>query len=154
MSSMDKSFYLLVAGSRYATREMQAYTRRVVRRAHQLGWIIVVGDNPQGVDMAVVRECRRLRAKVIVAGIANFPRNGGCKHGEYVKVERDLYRSAGGGLLSGYTVRDRWMVDNCQRAMFIWNGESPGTKAGYDYALARGKEAHLITFERKVAPHG
>ncbi|MEP7294451.1 MAG: hypothetical protein ABI835_21860 [Chloroflexota bacterium] len=146
--------HVLIAGSRDASSEMIAYTKRVVQRAHQLGWTIVVGDNPQGVDMAVVRECRRLKANVIVAGVANFPRNGGCKHGEYVKVERDLYRSAGGGLLSGYAVRDRWMVDSCQRAMFIWNGDSAGTKAGYDYAITRGKDAHLVTFERKVAPHG
>lgn len=146
--------HVLIAGSRDASTEMLDYARRVVRRAHQLGWIIVVGDNPQGVDMVVVRECRFLRAMVIVAGVANFPRNGGCKHGEYVKVERDLYRSAGGGMLSGYAVRDRWMVDICHRAMFIWNGESAGTKSGYDYAVTRGKEAHLMTFERKVAPHG
>ena len=146
--------HVLIAGSRHASAEMLDYARSVVRRAHQLGWTIVVGDNPQGVDMAVVRECRRLRAQLIVAGVANFPRNGGCKHGGYVKVERDLYRGAHGEWLNGYTVRDRWMVDNCQRAMFIWNGDSPGTKAGYDYALTRGKQAHLITFERKVAPHG
>ena len=146
--------HVLIAGSRDASPEMIAYTKRVVQRAHQLGWTIVVGDNPQGVDMAVVRECRHLRAKVIVAGAANFPRNGGCKHGDYVKVERDLYRGASGNLLSGYTVRDRWMVDNCNRAIFVWNGDSPGTKSGYDYAIMRGKDAHLITFERKVAPHG
>lgn len=152
--------HILVAGSRDASMEMLDYARRIVRRAHQRGWIIVVGDNPQGVDMVVMRECRRLRAKVIVAGVSSFPRNGGAngkhsfKHGEYVKVERDLYRGAGGELLSSYTVRDRWMVDNCQRAIFIWNGESPDTKAGYDYAFARGKQAHLIEFERKVAPHG
>ena len=146
--------HVLIAGSRSASAEMLNYAQRVVRRAHQLGWVVVVGDNPQGVDMAVVRECRRLKAHVIVAGIANFPRNGGCKYGDYIKVERDLYRSAGGNLLGGYTVRDRWMIDNCQRAIFIWNGESSGTKAGYDYAVTRGKQAHLITFERKVAPHG
>ena len=153
--------HVLIAGSRDASAAMLDYARRVVRRAQQLSWIIVVGDNPQGVDSAVVRECRRLQTSVIVAGVANFPRNGGCKHGEYVKVERDLYRGAGGGLLSGYAVRDRWMIDTCNRAIFVWNGDSPGTKAGYDYAIARGKQAHLIaklaegiTFERKVAPHG
>ena len=146
--------HVLIAGSRSASAEMLNYAQRVVRRAHQLGWIVVVGDNPQGVDRAVVRECCRLRAQVVVAGVANFPRNGGCKHGNYVKVERDLYRGADGNFLSGYTVRDRWMVDTCQRAIFIWNGESIGTKAGYDYALARGKEAYLQTYERKVAPRG
>ena len=104
--------------------------------------------------MAVVQECRRLKAKGIVAGIANFPRNYGCKQGTYVKVTRDLYRSAGGDLLSGYTARDRWMVDNSARGMFIWNSDSKGTKAGYDYMVSRQKEAHLVTFALKGARHG
>ena len=146
--------HLMIAGSRYATREMLDYARRTVRRAHQLGWTILVGDNPKGVDMAVVQECRRLKARVIVAGIANFPRNYGCKHGSYIKVTRDLYRSAGGGLLDGYTARDRWIVDMCQRAIFIWNGDSPGTLTGYEYAVQRGKAAHLINFDRSSQPHG
>jgi hypothetical protein len=89
-----------------------------------------------------------------VAGIANFPRNGGCKHGDYVKVERDLYRGTSGRLSNAYTVRDRWMVDLCQRAVFVWNGDSPGTEAGYEYAVLRGKEAHLVTFEPKVLKYG
>ena len=146
------STHLLIAGSRSATRDMLDYARRAVQRAHDLGWTIIVGDNPKGVDMAVVQACRRLKARVIVAGITNFPRNYGCKHGSYVKVTRDLYRGAGGDLLTGYTARDRWMVDNCQRSLFIWNGESPGTKAGYEYALQRGKAAHLINFDRSPQP--
>lgn len=145
------ALHLMVAGSRYATREALDYARRVVRRAHQLGYIIVVGDNPKGIDMAVVQECRRLKAKVVVVGVTNRPRNGGCLHGSYLKVERDTYRAAGGGLLDRFTVRDRAMVDMCQRGMFIWNGESPGTKAGYDYMVSRHKAAHLVTFEPKVA---
>ena len=71
--------HLLIAGSRDATPEMLEYARRVVRRAHDKGYMIVVGDNPKGVDYAVVRECCRLQAKVIVCGIANYPRNGGCQ---------------------------------------------------------------------------
>jgi len=146
---VQSATHVMIAGSRYASREMLDYARRVVQRAHEKGYIVLVGDNPKGVDMAVVQECRRLHTKVIVAGTGNFPRNYGCKHGSYVKVTRDLYRSAGGNLLDGYTVRDRWMVDNCQRALFIWNGDSPGTKTGYDYAVQRGKEAHLINFDRR-----
>jgi hypothetical protein len=80
---------IMIAGSRYANREALDYARRVVRRVHQLGHTIVVGDNPKGVDMAVVQECRRLKAKVLVVGVTNRPRNGGCSHGGYVKVERD-----------------------------------------------------------------
>ncbi|MDX2139461.1 MAG: ribonuclease H [Chloroflexota bacterium] len=146
--------HIMIAGSRYANRAALDYARRVVRRVHQLGHTIVVGDNPKGVDMAVVQECRRLKAKVLVVGVTNNPRNGGCAHGGYVKVERDIYRAAGGHLFDRYHVRDRWMVDNSQRGVFVWNGDSKGTKAGYDYMVSRQKEAHLVTFALKGARHG
>ena len=146
---IQSQHHVLIAGSRYATREMLDYARRAVQRAQAKGYTLIVGDNPKGVDMAVVQECRRLKVSVIVAGIANFPRNYGCKHGSYVKVERDLYRVMGGNLLGGYTARDRWMVDNCQTALFIWNGDSSGTEAGYKYAVQRGKTAHLVNFDRR-----
>jgi ribonuclease HI len=146
--------HIMIAGSRYANREALDYARRVVRRVHQLGHTIVVGDNPKGVDMAVVQECRRLKAKVLVVGVTNRPRNGGCSHGSYVKVERDTYRAAGGHLFDRYHVRDRWMVDNSHRGMFIWNGDSKGTKSGYEYMVSRQKEAHLVTFALKGAHHG
>ena len=145
---IQSATHVMIAGSRYASREMLDYARRAVQRAHEKGYIVLVGDNPKGVDMAVVQECRRLHTKVIVAGTGNFPRNYGCKHGSYV-MTRDLYRSAGGNLLDGYMARDRWMVDNCQTALFIWNGDSPGTEAGYKYAVQRRKEAHLINFDRR-----
>lgn len=142
--------HLMIAGSRDATPQMLDYARRAVRRAHDKGFTILVGDNPKGVDMVVVRECRRLKTSVIVAGAGNFPRNGGCKHGTYVKVHRDTYRASGGHLLNRYTVRDRWMVDQAQIGLFVWNGDSPGTKAGYDYAIQRSKDAHLINFGAEV----
>ncbi len=138
--------HVLIAGSPDATPEMLDYARRAVQRAHGLGWTVLVGDNPKGVDLAVVRECRRLKANAIVAGASNFPRNGGCRHGQYVKVARELYRSAGGDLLDGYAVRDRWLVDMSQHSLFIWNGYSPGTLDGYEYAVQRGKDAHLKDF--------
>lgn len=141
---------LMIAGSRDATPQMLDYARRAVRRAHNKGFTVLVGDNPKGVDMVVVRECRRLKTAVIVVGVGNFPRNGGCQHGTYVKVHRDTYRASGGHLLPRYTVRDRWMVDQAQMGLFVWNGDSPGTKTGYDYMLSRNKDAHLISFGHEV----
>ncbi|MBN8590711.1 MAG: hypothetical protein J0M33_03090 [Anaerolineae bacterium] len=146
---------VMIAGSRYATRAALDYARRVVQRAHQLGWTVLVGDNPKGVDMAVVNECRRLKAKVIVVGLTEYPRNGGCgqsPHGQYVHFECGVYRTAGGGLFDRYHERDRYMVDQCDRAVFVWNGDSRGTKSGHDYALRRGKESHLINFDRSPQP--
>lgn len=151
--------HVMIAGSREATREMLDYARRAVRRAHAKGYTVIVGDNPtarghcgSGVDMVVVGECRRLKTPVIVAGVGSFPRNGGCRHGSYVKVPRDLYRGAGGELLDGDTARDRWMVDQAHICLFIWDGSSPGTKIGYDYAVQRGKDAHLVNFDRSPVP--
>jgi hypothetical protein len=144
--------HILIAGSRHATRAMLAYARRAVLRAHQLGWTILVGDNPRGIDLAVVQACRRLKVPASSSPASPASRDFGCRHGRYVMVTRDLYRSAGGDLLGGYTARDRWMVDNCQRALFVWNGDSPGTKAGYDYAVQRGRPAHLINFDRSPQP--
>ena len=144
--------HLMIAGSREATPQMLDYARRAVRRAHECGYTVIVGDNPKGVDMAVVHECRRLQVRVIVAGVGNFPRNGGCKHGSYIKVHRDTYRAVGGHLLNRYTVRDRWLVDNAQIGLFVWNGDSPGTRAGYDYMVSRGKDAHLINLGAEVQP--
>lgn len=141
---------LMIAGSRTATPEMLDYARRAVRRAKERGYTVMVGDNPHGVDMAVVRECRRLHVPVTVAGANSFPRNGGCKHGSYVKVPLDTYRASNGRLLHRYTVRDRWMVDNSHIGVFIWNGDSPGTKTGYDYMISRKKDAHLINFGFEV----
>jgi hypothetical protein len=138
--------HVLITGSREASPEMLAYALRAVQRAHRLGWTVLAGDSPKGIDLAVVRECRRLKTNVIVAGTANFPRNFGCRHGQYVKVARELYRSAGGNLLGGYAVRDRWLVDTSQNALFIWNGHSEETQAGYEYAVQRGKDAHLKDF--------
>lgn len=138
--------HLLIAGSRDATPEMLEYACRVVHRAHDKGYVIVVGDNPKGVDYAVVQECRRLQAKVIVCGIANFPRNGGCKHGEYIKVARDIYRAGKGRLFAAYHARDRYMADMSDIGIYLWNGWSKGTKAGADYMQSRNKEVHIKEF--------
>ena len=146
---MNTITHVLIAGSRDANREMLDYARRAVRRAQQQGYTVIVGDNPKGVDLAVVRECRRLRAKVIVAGPNPWPRNGGCKQGSYVRITSDTYQAASGYRLNRYEVRDRWMADTAQIGVFIWNGDSPGTKAGYDYMIERGRDAHLITFEKR-----
>lgn len=149
---MTHQVCVLIAGSRYGTREMLDYARRVVRRAHAKGYTILVGDNPKGVDMAVMRECRRLQAKVLVVGADMIPRNGGCWHGDYIRIDRETYRASKGRMLNKYTVRDRWMADNATLGIFIWNGESPGTKAGYDYMRSRGKTAHLVNFDRRPQP--
>ena len=43
--------HVLIAGSRYADSDMLTYAKRVVQRAHQLGWTILVGDNPHALSV-------------------------------------------------------------------------------------------------------
>ena len=116
--TVRQDYRVLIAGSRDATHQMLDYARRVVRRAHEKSYTVVVGDNPKGVDKAVVQECRRLQAKVIVCGIANFPRNGGCKHGEYIKVARDIYRAGKGRLFHAYHAGDPVFKSNLKNEIF------------------------------------
>lgn len=133
---------ILIAGSRQIAEAGLAYARRVVQRAHQLGYRIVVGDHPLGVDRAVVEECSRLGVETLVVGLAPRPRNGGCPHGRY----RQMACPPGQTAAARYRERDRRMTDMADQGVFVWNGRSPGTQAGYDYMRASGKPAHLVTF--------
>ena len=149
-ASVTQEIRVYIAGSRDATGAMLNYAIEKVREAHKRGYTVLVGDNPRGVDRAVVLECRKLKAKVVVAGVGRFPRNGGCEHGSYVKVDRNLYQADGGGRLNGFTVRDRYLADNAQIGLFLWNGRSKGTKDAYDHmASNRADKAHLVTFKRQ-----
>ena len=50
---------LLITGSRCVSQRELAYARRVVERAKQAGYSIIVGD-AVGVDNVVMRECDKL----------------------------------------------------------------------------------------------
>ena len=128
---------LFIAGSRVAHDEMLAYARRCVARAVTLGWTIIVGDNPQGIDAVVVRELNRLKYKnVIVVGIAAQGRNGGVRGGRYIRCGKN------------YSERDQAMARTADRGLFIWNGNhetSPGTLAGASYMKdLSDKVVHLV----------
>ena len=68
----------MIAWSRVVNDKMLDYAHRCVSHAIDNGWTMVVGDNPKGVDQAVVEELNKLAyAHVIVVGIARNPRNEG-----------------------------------------------------------------------------
>ncbi len=114
----QRTMTLMIAGSRHATPDMLAAADRTVRQAMFRGWQIVVGDNPQGVDAAVVKACRRYGASCIVAGIQPKPRNGGYPY-------QPMGRT--------FTERDRLLCQLADVGVFIWNGESTGTRNGLRY---------------------
>ena len=139
-TTTDKSYRLMISGSRRANWNMLAYARRVVDRAIENNWQIVVGDNASGVDAEVVRECNlRHYSNVIVVGTAQKPRNGGVRGGRYIQRG------------SSYSERDQLMAKASNRMLGIWDGKSPGTQNAYQFAQSLNKTAHLMSFASTFA---
>ena len=127
---MNKS--LLITGSRCISQRGLAYARRVVERARQLDYEVIVGD-ASGIDDAVMRCCDELGVACTVVGAYNRlrRRTASCK---VVTVS------------GSYIQRDRYMAEQCDFCLAIWNGSSRGTKTTYDFAVKLGKTAWLKTF--------
>ena len=136
-----RNYRLYLAGSRQASENMLEYARRVVAKAIDHGWTIVVGDNNQGVDQAIVDEANHLNYRdVIVVGIAAQPRNGGVSGGRYLQIG------------TSYRGRDQAMARSSDRGLFIWNGSSRGTRRAADYMQTLPeKTVHLMNFEGTMA---
>jgi ribonuclease HI len=136
----EKPYRLMVSGSRRTSDNMLEYACRVVARAIECNWQIVVGDNPDGVDTEIVKECnRRKYNNVIVVGIARKPRNGGVHNSRYIQIGKS------------YTERDQMMAKASDRMLGIWDGKSAGTKKGYQFAQSLNKTAHLMDFSGTFA---
>jgi len=139
-AATDKPYRLMISGSRSANWNMLEYARRVVARAIECNWQIVVGDNPDGIDAEVVRECNlRHYSHVIVVGVAQKPRNGGVSNSRYIQIGKS------------YTERDQMMAKASNRMLGIWDGKSAGTKHGYQFAQSLNKTAHLMDFSGTFA---
>ncbi|MCC6976519.1 MAG: hypothetical protein IT322_21120 [Anaerolineae bacterium] len=147
-----RQYRLLITGSRHATPEMLEMAQRAVSRAKEKGWMVVVGDNPQGVDAAVIDTCDALGVKVLVCGTTREPRKGSIRPDSYWQVVVEVPLDEEYPQFRLYSTRDRWMVDMCDRMLAIWNGQSRGTKAGYDYARQIHKTVNLITLPPAPKP--
>jgi ribonuclease HI len=135
-AAIDKPYRLMISGSRSANWNMLSYARRVVDRAIECNWQIVVGDNASGVDAEVVRECNlRHYGDVIVVGVAQKPRNGGVRGGQYIQRG------------SSHSECDQLMAKASDRMLGIWDGKSPGTEKAYQFAQSLNKTTHLMSFE-------
>ncbi|MCC7447112.1 MAG: hypothetical protein IT324_06835 [Anaerolineae bacterium] len=139
-------FRLLIAGSRHASPAMLATANQAVMRAKANGWCVLVGD-AEGIDTAVIVACNQQQVNYICFGIAAKPRSkafssvrdGGT--GRYIRVaSKKPY---------DYATRDRHMADLADRGVFLWTGESKGTKKAYDYMQSLNKPVDLLTFGMK-----
>lgn len=138
--------WMMIAGSRQATDEMLECAQACVQFAFIHQHRIVVGDNPKGIDAYVVSKCAEMLIPCTIVGI-NPPCGDACEYLAFparngALNKRAFYVCKG----KTYTERDRLMVDMVNFGVFIWDGRSPGTIAGYNYALSVRKVATLYNF--------
>lgn len=149
---------LLITGSReWNTNQLQPmtdYVSRVVQRADQQDRRIIVGDNPQGVDHAVVQACHEQGVDCLVYGVDRHPRNPlvlDSEHCRYVQTMReDVQEIHPGGRYHEpehkrvlkrlqYPERDERMVENADRVSPSGMGIHPAPNMPLIMPLARAK---------------
>ena len=131
---MDTQPKLLITGSRRASRAMLAYASRLVDRAHQQGWSIIVGD-ADGVDTAVIERCDALGVSVEV-------------HGGKGKMRRTTKTGTNIAHPEGFLDRDAIMARECTCCAAVWNGHSRGTRFTFDAVKALGKQTWVVDFSK------
>ncbi len=112
----------------------------LAKKAVTQGELIIVGDNPKGVDAAVIEEFDCLGPELLVFGITLQPRKGSRRSGRYCQVKIPKYLTAA----EAYRCRDRQRIEPADHCIFIHNGSSLGTKAGYEYARLLDKPAQIF----------
>lgn len=132
MPETNEQHVLLITGSRNASSAMLDYAHKVVARAKEKGWKIIVGD-ADGVDDTMIQACDDLGVPVTVFGA-------------YRKMRRKTRTGENSALPGSYPTRDRHMATLCTYCMAIWNGESHGTMITYRAAQSLGKQAWLKAF--------
>ena len=139
---------LLICGSRRKVSDtMSAYAVTATQRAESIGWQIIVGD-AVGIDKTVVETVARFRDNIrdymilYVVYVTREPRLN-------VQSSNLEYHLAPA---RNFTERDRYMVENSDKIMCIWNGksESSGTYKNYLYACELGKQAWLVNEHGKI----
>jgi ribonuclease HI len=147
-----RQYRLLITGSRDASPAMFHLARQAVERARANGWLVLVGDNPRGIDATVIDACDALGVNVLVFGTAARPRKGSQRPETYWQVDVSRPEEEDFSTFAAYAARDRYMIELADRVFAIWNGTSRGTKAGYDYAIKSGKPADLRLFRPSDMP--
>jgi hypothetical protein len=122
---------VLISGSREASAKLCANAVLHARHAFSEGKRVIVGDNPQGVDAAVVRACEENGYIYSCYGKDPQARNG-AKH--YVQLK-----------VSTYKERDLKMVRLANQVCCFWDGKSPGTREVYTLAFRQDKPRVLIS---------
>ncbi len=122
-----------------STPEMDAYAVRAIDKALLQGNFLFIGDNPNGIDWAILnhlmtKDVPRMQYTICTAA-QERPRS-------VARLNKQPFNSL--KRFEDYVNRDRCMVEFADVTMCIWDGSSKGTKGTYDYACDIGRLAYLI----------
>lgn len=142
LEGISASKWIAFSGSAESNLVMDNYAVRAVSKALMQKQFIMVGDNPKGVDWAILnyllkQNVDRMQYTVCTA-VGEQPRSVERYYGHDFTSKRRF---------EDYQNRDFNMVDFADVTMCIWNGKSKGAKGTFDYARATGKLAYLVTFD-------
>ena len=125
---------LLIAGSTYVSSLMRDRAVEAVERAWQHGWGIVCADE-YGVSASVMGACLAGEVPHLVYSVMPFPLyyTGPLECFEYLACTKPI--------------RDEFMGDMADAAIFLWNGHSQEVRHGFNYMAYRvGKPAWLYDY--------
>jgi hypothetical protein len=141
MSNQNK-LWMLIAGSMKATPRMEQYAVSATKRAMEKRHFVVVGDNPQGIDRIVIQTL--IDASYSDWAVTSIP----------TEYPRALVAIETGkpvpsmNSFEDYHERDVTMCDMVDEGMFIWDGKSKGTLAGFMYMEGQNQTAYLADFSK------
>jgi hypothetical protein len=139
---MSDQLWMLIAGSMKASPRMEQYAVSVTKRAMEKRHFIIVGDNPQGVDRIVAETLIEAEYKdwIVTSVAGEIPRS--MKSIVTGKPVGSTHR------FEDYHERDVVMCNMADEGMFIWDGQSKGTVAGFEYMKSQNQTAYLADFSQ------
>jgi hypothetical protein len=148
MPKPQKKFF--ICGSRYPTGLMTDVARwwavHIWYRHHQ----ILVGD-AVGIDSDAIEKAEQWGTAYTAYGVWDKPRNNAKNYCNVYDLVRQRLATVSNPTPSQlYTERDRWLVEQADFVVCIWNGVSKNTLAVYEYAQQLGIEAQLCEPKPKM----
>ncbi len=135
---------VLFTGSMKIGEEGLKHLQEIIKLVARLDLKVIVGDNPEGVDHAVVREMIRLGKghNLTVVGADKIRIEETIRASNQTEISTKIVNSSYHEK-DRFTKRDQEMVNMLgpQGIVYgIWNGFSPGTKGTFEYARNRGRK--------------
>ena len=149
-SDIPSKYSLAILGSEATTPKMLTYTQLVVARAKLLDWAILTPDSPTGISAATIDNCDLNKVLLVIFGITIHPRKRSQQYPRrYMQIPREASSTPDS---IAYENVDRFLIDQADRILIVWNGAPGDTRIlhAYEYAKTLAKPCHFITLDEEA----